>query len=544
MRLCKATQGGLVIEETPKGIARQRIRPLALKALTIQEADALLPTPEDTTAHTQSEAPGEQRWLRYELPLQPATNAASVSTAAGQESRALVLLGWSAQTSMPTVKRAAARLEAVTEAAGAVVAALRLARQQDGADSYENDAPVSNASAAPETDSAWEQIFDAVSDPICVVSADYRLERANAAYIKLFGLNRHGIPGHECFASQPGQTGPCANCPLPHTIQTRSADFVQQERLVPTSDGAFERRIFQRWVYPIFQPDGAVTRIVEILKDVTDQEQTRRAMNQAEALREADQLKSELLGTVSHELRSPLTTIKGYAATLLRHERRLPREERQEFLTAIVEASDALQVIIDRLLEMSQIETGALRMERMEVNLHELAIGAIKDIERSEVNRAQPYDFAVTLESVDPNRPDTQWEVEGDPRLLRDMLDNLLENAVKYSPNGGHIEVQLSAHDEAHTEDANSASGRRPNRAIELVVQDTGMGIPQEQLSRIFDRFHRVDTRLTREIGGLGLGLAICQSIVERHNGTIWAESTPGQGSSFHVRLPAASSDI
>jgi len=79
---------------------------------------------------------------------------------------------------------------------------------------------------------------------MCVVSADYRLERANAAYIKLFGLNRHGIPGHECYAHLQGQTGPCANCPLPYTVQTRTAAFVQQERPVPTSGGAFERRTF------------------------------------------------------------------------------------------------------------------------------------------------------------------------------------------------------------------------------------------------------------------------------------------------------------
>jgi len=247
MWLCEATQGALVIEETPAGSARQRVRPLALKALTIHEADALLTTLGDTPAHVQQDASGERQWLRFELPLQgatSATSAASVSSADGQELRVLVLLGWSAHVSTPTVKRASARLQAVAEAAGAVVAALRLSQPQDGANEDESAATVSGDGAAAGTGGAWEQIFDAVSDPMCVVSADYRLERANAAYIKLFGLNRHGIPGHECYAHLQGQTGPCANCPLPHTVQTRTAAFVQQERLVPTSGGAFERRTF------------------------------------------------------------------------------------------------------------------------------------------------------------------------------------------------------------------------------------------------------------------------------------------------------------
>jgi PAS domain S-box-containing protein len=400
-----------------------------------------------------------------------------------------------------------------------------------------------------ETADEWEQIFDAVSDPMCVVTAEYRLVRANAAYIKLFGLNRHGIPGHECYSLHPGQTEPCASCPLPKTVRTGQAAFLQQERLVPAGDGAFERRVYQRWAYPIFRPDGTVDRIVEILKDVTDQERARLAMSQAEALREADRLKSELLGTVSHELRSPLTTIKGYAETLLRHERRLPREERHEFLAAIVEASDSLEAIIDRLLEMSQLETGALRIERMRVDLKQLARSALADIERASAEDARRFDFVLKAEPAESDAMPHQWETGGDPRLLREVLDNLLENAVKYSPAGGRIEVTLHAQGNppprpmartAVPGDTASIEADRAGRVIELVVSDTGMGISQEHLERIFERFHRVDTRLTREIGGLGLGLAICQRIVERHGGIIWAESAPNEGSSFHVQLPAA----
>jgi len=145
MWLCEATQGAL-----------------ALKALTIHEADALLTTLGDTPAHVQQDASGERQWLRFELPLQGATSAASVSSADGQEMRVLVLLGWSAHVSTPTVKRASARLQAVAEAAGAVVAALRPSQPQDGANEDESAATVSGDGAAAGTGGAWEQIFDAV----------------------------------------------------------------------------------------------------------------------------------------------------------------------------------------------------------------------------------------------------------------------------------------------------------------------------------------------------------------------------------------------
>src|SRR5947209_2230976 len=170
--------------------------------------------------------------------------------------------------------------------------------------------------------------------------------------------------------------------------------------------------------------------------------------------------KAELLATVSHELRSPLASIKGYAGTLLRHESRISREERHEFLVAIAAASDHLERIIDRLLEISQLETGTISIER------------------------SPVDVVVYPVQV----------------LL---------------PQGSAL-----------------------TRMVEVCVCDYGLGIPPEHLEWIFDRFHRVDTRLTREVNGLGLGLTICKHIVKLHDGMIWAESCPSGGSAFHVRLP------
>ena len=144
--------------------------------------------------------------------------------------------------------------------------------------------------------------------------------------------------------------------------------------------------------------------------------------------------------------------------------------------------------------------------------------------------------------------------IQGDRHRLREVLDQLLENAVLYSPEGGTVEVVIRpivipgqagsspaplGHDESRTvQRGTSASVRGPQQMMEICVRDHGIGIPREQLERIFENFHRLDTRLTREVNGLGLGLAISKRIVELHGGTIWAESKVGMGSTFHVRLP------
>jgi signal transduction histidine kinase len=270
-----------------------------------------------------------------------------------------------------------------------------------------------------------------------------------------------------------------------------------------------------------------------------------------DSLREMELLKAELLGTVSHELRSPLASIKGYAATLLRHERRISREERHQFLLAINEASDQLEVIIERLLEMSQLETGEVTIQRSVVDPVHLTTEAIAAIEER-ISEQLPgrFTFTLSLEHADGTPATGVPLILADQRRLREVLDNLLENAVKYSPGGGVIKVILRPVTHMHTTqgglpsvDHNDAPGQQlihiPQNMLEILICDTGIGIPVEHLERIFDRFHRVDTRLTREVNGLGLGLAICKRIVELHNGLIWAENrSNGKGSVFHVRLP------
>lgn len=233
-----------------------------------------------------------------------------------------------------------------------------------------------------------------------------------------------------------------------------------------------------------------------------------------EALEGMEMLKAELLGTVSHELRSPLASIKGYAATLLRHEHHLGREERHQFLLAIAEASDRLEAIIERLLEVSQLETGQITLQRSPVDVVHLAGEAIAAIqERVEASKPGRFTFRLQPENAVGMPTRTVPLILADPRRLREVLDNLLENATTYSPDDGLIEVTVrpvvqdfpkaKGEDAARTrKERDQGAVSAPRQMLEICVSDQGQGIPAEQLERIFERFHRVDSSLTRETGG------------------------------------------
>ncbi len=235
---------------------------------------------------------------------------------------------------------------------------------------------------------------------------------------------------------------------------------------------------------------------------------------------ETRRLESEFLATISHELRSPLAAIKGYAATLRRHGHKLGRAERDEFLQAIDQASDRLELLISRLMELSRLEAGTLRPNLVPVDVIHLIREALAAAE----HRWGPDTLGANAYSFESPNQEAMPLALADLRLQREVLDIVLENAVKYSPGGGVIRVTLEADDTTLT----------------IGIHDTGIGIPPEHLERIFDRFHRVDTRLTREVDGAGLGLAICKSIMALQGGAIWAESEPDVGSAFYMTLPLA----
>lgn len=245
------------------------------------------------------------------------------------------------------------------------------------------------------------------------------------------------------------------------------------------------------------KPSGAVV----VLHDVTE-------------LRRLERVRQDFVANVSHEFKTPLTAIQGFAETLLSGALDDPTSNRR-FLEIIRTHAVRLAQLTNDLLKLARIEAGKLEVEFFPVGLIELIEGC------AETTLLKASRKQITLEiEVPPGLP----PVRGDAGLLRDVLQNLLDNAIQYTPEGGHIRV---------------TSDLRGREAV-VTVSDTGIGIPTADKERIFERFYRVDAARSREAGGTGLGLSIAKHIVEAHGGHLWVDSTIGEGSKFSFSIPIA----
>ncbi len=251
---------------------------------------------------------------------------------------------------------------------------------------------------------------------------------------------------------------------------------------------------------PIRKNDGTMTGIVMVFRDVSQQ-------------REIDRMKSDFISSVSHELRTPLTSIKAYAETIL-HDRNMTEETKIEFLEIINEESDRLTDLINDILEISRVESGTIQIVHKPVNISSLVSRTAAEMEYVAGKKK------INLEcNIDDNLP----EMMGDENKIHSIISNLVNNAIKFTPENGRISV--SAH--------------LIKNELVIKISDTGMGIPKEDLPKIFVRFYRVH-RPGKQIQGTGLGLAIVKEIVIKHNGRIEVESEIDKGSTFTVYLPAA----
>jgi PAS domain S-box-containing protein len=230
--------------------------------------------------------------------------------------------------------------------------------------------------------------------------------------------------------------------------------------------------------------------------------------------RAIDDLKSEFVATVSHEVRTPLAAIYGAAMTLRRPDLELDRAGRERLVGVIAQESDRLARIVNEILLANHIDSGRLEVATHQIDAVEVAKAVIEA-----THAYAPAQVQIELVAPAPLPP-----VAADPDRLRQVLVNLVENAVKYSPDGGTIEVRIEPQDDR----------------VRFSVRDEGLGIPPSEQRRVFNKFYRLDPNLTRGVGGTGLGLYICRELVRRMGGRIWVASASGQGSTFFVDLPAA----
>jgi PAS domain S-box-containing protein len=260
---------------------------------------------------------------------------------------------------------------------------------------------------------------------------------------------------------------------------------------------ADERRAFQRHTGPVRDSAGELIGRIVVLREIT-------------AERDAARLKSELVATVSHELRTPLTGVLGFAELLLQGD--LDDETRRSYAQTIQGEALRLTELVDDFLDLQRIEAG-----RFTLALDSFELG---DLVRHQIEVYSAQSERHRLEFAEPEEP---LVLVGDRNRIGQVIANLLSNAIKYSPAGGTITLTAT-----------------PRGAFTRVsVSDTGLGIPRDQQAQVFTRFFRVNSSDTREIGGTGLGLALCHEIVTAHGGRIGLESAEGVGSTFWFELPS-----
>lgn len=259
-----------------------------------------------------------------------------------------------------------------------------------------------------------------------------------------------------------------------------------------------------------------ITRDVTALKRVQNRlEETNRELARANAeLQTLDELKNNLLANVSHELRSPLVSVRGYADLIMSGSSGPVSDTQKRQLQIIVNNVQRLTGIVDELLDAAQLDRAGPTLNPAPCDVNGLVEAALLTMALNAAQRSVRLERELAVELLD---------IEADPRLLSQVLVNLLTNAIKFTEPGGRVVARTS---------------EAPDGGVCIAVIDNGIGIAAEDLNRIFERFYQVDTSSTRRYTGLGLGLTLSRNIVERHGGTITVESTLSKGSTFRVTLP------
>jgi len=334
-------------------------------------------------------------------------------------------------------------------------------------------------------------ILGSMVEGVAVVGGDERILYCNQAFEQILELPQGSSQGKKLVEG------------------LRQADLVTAVRQVlPGGDevtgevevGTVRRRSFSVTAAPVRAAEASSA--VLVLHDITE-------------LRRLERVRRDFVANVSHEFKTPLTAIQGFAETLLGGALD-DKANRKRFVEIIREHARRLARLTDDLLKLSRIEAGRLDLESRPVSVAGLVNGCV---ETARLN-AESRGLRIVVELPEGLPP-----VRGDAVQLDEVLQNLIDNALQYTPSGGRIDV--TAYSNGHE--------------VIFTVADTGIGIPESDLERIFERFYRVDAARSREAGGTGLGLSIARHIVDAHGGRIWVESAVGQGSRFRFSIDVAS---
>lgn len=344
-------------------------------------------------------------------------------------------------------------------------------------------------------------ILRSMTEGVAVVDAQSRFAFCNEAFARIWNVNLEDVQGRSAVEI----------IRQPDILELVTQALATARTSVgEVSFGGARSRNFSATVAPIapFETTNAPLSnsrraVVIVLHEITE-------------LRRLEQVRKDFVANVSHELRTPLTAIQGFAETLLTGALE-DKDNNRRFVEIIGSHAARLARLSNDLLRLSQIEAGQMNADFQAVDMKSLLAGGVEAAQSAAANKG--------LTVVLPNTSVSLPSVRGDANLLRDVLRNLLDNAIQYTPAGGRVEVKASS----------------DSSFVVVTVSDTGIGIPRSDQPRIFERFYRVDVARSREVGGTGLGLSIAKHVVEAHGGKIWVESDIGEGSRFHFSVPVTS---
>lgn len=345
-------------------------------------------------------------------------------------------------------------------------------------------------------------ILRSMAEGVAVVDAQSRLAFCNEAFAKIWHVDAREIEGRSAIEV----------IRQPDVLELIPQALAADRTLVgEVSFGGARPRNFSATVAPITPFENAAGSVNS--RASTSRRGVVIVLHEITELRRLEQMRKDFVANVSHELRTPLTAIQGFAETLLTGALE-DKNNNRRFVEIIGHHAARLARLSNDLLKLSQIEAGKLNADFQPVDLKVLVDSGVDAARAAATNK----NLIVTPSKLTSNLP----HVRGDANLLRDVLRNLLDNAIQYTPSGGRVEVSAAVDD---------------GFAV-ITVSDTGIGIPQSDQPRIFERFYRVDAARSREVGGTGLGLSIAKHVVEAHGGKIWVESIVGNGSTFHFSVP------
>ncbi len=353
-----------------------------------------------------------------------------------------------------------------------------------------------------------QELIESVShsSPLGIyIVQDEKLQFINPQFQKITGFSKAELLGRELLSLVAIEDIDVVKSSMVFTL--REASSYPCEYRILTKTGQI--KWVMQTVAPIHYARGEA--ILGNLMDITERKYLERKVIEYEEL---SKMKSDLLATVSHELRTPLATIKGYSTMILDYFAKLSTDETKEYLKSIDNSTDRLSKLVDNLLETSRLEAGLLHLEKTPANLTQLIEGVAAE---AAVRDNQRHTFTTNAKRLP--------RANIDPKRIRQVLDNLIDNATKYSPPGTEIEI----------------AAEQSGNELLVSVTDHGPGIPAGELTNIFDRMYRIEQRVYSGADGMGLGLYICQRLVAAHGGRIWAESTVGKGSSIKFTLPITS---